>query len=127
MNAARLMKVTTGLTKYSLVTVLLSAGLGIACGAQAPFNNLGHTAPNPAPAAAPDLASIAASTEDTGNVSPQMQAAADRVNKARADLDLARKRLSASKAILKAADSELKAARADQQALALQTQAQQLA
>lgn len=119
MKAARL---KTGLTKYSLIAALLSSGLGIACGAQpaaAPANST--------PAAAPDLSAIAATANGETPVSPQLQAAADRVTKAKTDLDTAHKRLNASKAVLKAADAEFKAAKADQQALSLQTQAQALA
>jgi len=110
----------------SLVTVALTSFLGIACGAQ--VSNNGQTPQSgPATASAPDLGSIAASVNGTGAASPQLQAAIDRVTKAKADLENARKRLNASKAILKAADAEFKAAKADQQALALRGQAQELA
>ena len=120
-------KFTVKLTKYSLATLLLSAGLGIACGAQPA--NVPATQPSaaPSPSIAPSTVSPGASVYDPAAVSPQLQAAADRVTKARGDLDLAHKRLNASKAIVKTADAEFKAAKADQQALTLQSQAKELA
>jgi len=58
---------------------------------------------------------------------PESQAAAQRVERSKTNLDQARKQLDAAKAVLKAADAEFRAAKADQEALALRTQAQRLA
>jgi hypothetical protein len=58
---------------------------------------------------------------------PESQAAGQRVERSKTNLDQARKQLEAAKAVLKAADAEFRAARADQDALALRTQAQRLA
>ena len=60
-------------------------------------------------------------------VSPEMQAADQRVKQAETQLDVAKKQLSAAKSLLKAAEADLKAARADKQALALRTEAAGLA
>ncbi len=119
MKATRL---TRALARYSVTPILLSGAISIACGAQPSTTQSNVNAPE-----TPDLSSIAASANGEAPVSPQLQAALDRVTKAKADLDNAHKRLNASKAILKAADAEFKAAKADQQALTLQSQAQALA
>lgn len=60
-------------------------------------------------------------------VSPELQAADERVKQAESQLDVAKKQLSAAKSLLKAAEADLKAAKADKQALALRTAAAGLA
>ena len=69
----------TGLTKYSLAAnTFKQCSFGIACGAQTNTSQYAPLAPN-TPAAAPDLSAIAASANGETPVSPQLQAAADRV------------------------------------------------
>lgn len=60
-------------------------------------------------------------------IAPDTDAAAQRVELAKAKLDQSKQQLIAAKAILKAAEAEFRAARADQDALALRTQARKLA
>jgi hypothetical protein len=60
-------------------------------------------------------------------VSPELQAADERVKQAESQLDVAKKQLSAAKSLLRAAEADLKAAKADKQALALRTAAAGLA
>lgn len=58
---------------------------------------------------------------------PELQAADERVAKAKQQLDTARKQLSATRALLRAAEADYKAAQAEREALALKTHAQGLA
>jgi hypothetical protein len=60
-------------------------------------------------------------------LSPELQAAAERIDLSKSKLDQARQQLSAAKAMLKAAEAEFRAARADQEALSLRTEARKLA
>jgi hypothetical protein len=58
---------------------------------------------------------------------PELTAAGERVNQAKEQLATAHKQLSAAKALLKAAEADYKAACAEREALALKTNAQNLA
>ncbi len=127
------------LAKYSLIAGSLGVLCCTTCGAftfghksstqvannSIATNTTGTSTSNTATATTP--ATTAAPVNQTETLSPQLQAAAQRVEKAKVDLDTAHKRLNASKAVLKAAESELRAAQADQQALSLKTEAQKLA
>jgi hypothetical protein len=65
--------------------------------------------------------------QNTADLSPELQSAAQRVDMSKSKLDQARQQLSAAKAMLKAAEAEFKAAQADQNALSLRTEARKLA
>jgi hypothetical protein len=60
-------------------------------------------------------------------MTPEIQAASQRVDQTKTKLDQARRQLDAAKASLKAADAEYRAAKADMEALTLRRQADNLA
>lgn len=100
----------TRLIKVGIAASLLVAWCGTTCGADA--FSFGRPAPEPS-----------APVEMT----PEMQAASQRVDQTKTKLDQARRQLEAAKASLKAADAEYRAAKADMEALTLRKQADNLA
>jgi hypothetical protein len=63
----------------------------------------------------------------SSSLSPELTAAADKVNKTKAQLETSAKQLRAARALLKAAEADHKAAQAEYQALELRQHAQGLA
>lgn len=77
--------------------------------------------------AAPTDASTPSPNFTMTGTTPELDRADERVRQADAQLVVARKQLKASQQLLKAAEADLRAAKADRDALALKTQAQNLA